>query len=117
MEINSPSQIDNGLTGPSIDHGTSINPPSITVSEQEQALIDAHQAKIIKKLAYPPDTGPGSKLAWDIPRIYAFEIESRLKSLIKDLLAPMMHLNKVNTERQYEFKKYLEWIRKGQDEI
>jgi hypothetical protein len=37
--------------------------------------------------------------------------------MIGELLEPMMHLNKVNTNRNNEFKEVLEWIRNGQLEI
>ena len=74
-------------------------PIAVNHDEERQKKIDEEQAKIIKKLNYPPGTGPGSKLAWDIPKIYAFEIETRLKKLMNELMEPMLYLNKKSTER------------------
>ena len=36
---------------------------------------------------------------------------------MNDLMEPMLYLNKKSTERQTEFKQYLEWIKAGQQKI
>ena len=83
----------------------------------KRKLVDDQHSMIMKKLQYPKGTGPKAKIAWDIPQIYAFEIETNLRKLLKDLLEPMMYVNHKQTERQAEFEQYLQWIKNSQAEI
>mmetsp|Transcript_29422 Transcript_29422/g.44523 ORF Transcript_29422/g.44523 Transcript_29422/m.44523 type:complete len:203 (-) Transcript_29422:4452-5060(-) len=74
--------------------------------------IDERSEKILAK-----EYGPQTQLSKDLPFMYAFEIETKLRRVIRKLLEPIIFINNETHCKLRDFKDFLDWTRRCQMEI
>lgn len=68
-------------------------------------------------MQYPDGLGPRSLLSYDLPKIYAFEIENKVRVLMETLIEPLAFLNKESHEKMVDFKRYVDYLTASHNEI
>jgi hypothetical protein len=56
-------------------------------------------------------------LSYDLPKIYAFEIENKVRVLIETLIEPLAFLNKESHEKMVDFKRYVDYLTQSHELI